>query len=189
MVSWCLTTNIKHQGKIPKPTSSQRDVCYKTIPFICCSSSWSKNTTMFTRSPNWPPISFARSDEWRCFGHARKLNRGHKSRSRLDITTKSWPCSCKQSPINIILVQVVSLSFEMVGWGGGGVTNCHSFLLSNPTLSLSSPLKTMLDAAANDLILNWNCFLVLQHKSCPNNQNNLFEVVKGCCWIYWWHEQ
>ena len=81
-------------------------------------------------------------------------------------------------PSTSSLSKVVSLSFEMLGWGGGGVTNCHSFLLSNPTLSLSSPLKTMLDAAANDLILNWYCFLVLQHKSCPNNQNNLFEVVK-----------
>ena len=56
-------------------------------------------------------------------------------------------------PSTSSLSKVVSLSFEMLGWGGGGVTNCHSFLLSNP-LSLSSPLKTMLDDADNDLILN-----------------------------------
>ena len=84
---------------------------------------------MFTRSPNWPPISFARSDEWRCFGHARKLNRGHKSRSRLDITTKSWPCSCKQSPINIILVQsCISLLWDV----RVGRWRCHQLSLLPP---------------------------------------------------------
>ena len=84
---------------------------------------------MFARSPNWPPISFARSDEWRCFGHARKLNRGHKSRSRLDITTKSWPCSCKQSPINIILVQsCISLLWDV----RVGRWRCHQLSLLPP---------------------------------------------------------
>ena len=68
-------------------------------------------------------------------------------------------------PSTSSLSKVVSLSFEMLGWGGGGVTNCHSFLLSNPTLSLSSPLKTMLDDAANGLILNWIFFCSLKTKA------------------------
>ena len=92
-------------------------------------------------------------------------------------------------PSTSSLSKVVSLSFEMLGWGGGGVTNCHSFLLSNPTLSLSSPLKTMLDDAANDLILNWNCFFVPPTQKLSKQSWHLLGVVKGCCWIYRWHEQ
>ena len=80
-------------------------------------------------------------------------------------------------PSTSSLSKVVSLSFEMLGWGGGGVTKCHSFLLSNPTLSLSSPLKTMLDAAANDLILNWNCFCSLNTK--------VVQTIKTICLRLW----
>ena len=145
---------------------------------------------MFTRSPNWPPVSFARSDEWRCFGHARKLNRGHKSRSRLDITTKSWPCSCKQSPINIILVQsCISLLWDV----RVGRWRCHQ-------LSLLPPFQSPFSFLSSENYARW-CWQwfdpELKLFFCfPNTK--VVQPIKTFVWacesfvaeyIYWWDEQ